>query len=358
MAAGKWEGVIEPSGALGRRAASLLDSMTSELLDNPALDAALFLAYRGEAEQNPRWMKRAIEHLNTAILSADAAYSTRSFHLFGGLAGLGWAVEHVIRQLNRFRASSNRDSRATDGLNGDTDAALLLELQRGRWRGSYDLVSGLTGIGSYFLKRLPAPNAKVGLELVLAHLEAAAGPATILNGKLGVANGLAGLLYLLSEAAAAGVGSPGTRCLLTACEQAVLEGQEGCEKSCFWWDGSLGIAAVRLRPAHASTFERVLEQCIKCAPEGDASLPRGTAGAAHMWGRFYGWLSDPKYRAAALRWWEHAISCAETTTPAARAAGVEFLAGSAGFGLALSAALTPVEPEWDGILGLSTPNTA
>jgi hypothetical protein len=357
MAAGKWEAIVEPSGELGRRARSLLDSVTNELQDNPALDAALFLAYRGEAERNSRWMKRAIEHLNTAILNADAFYSTRTFDLFGGLSGLGWSVEHVMRQLARFHGSGNRESRATDGLNGDTDAALLLELQRGRWRGSYDLVSGLTGIGSYFLKRLPAPNAKLGLELVLAHLEAAAGPATIFNGKPGVANGLGGLLYLVSDAVAAGIGSPGTHRLVTACEQAGLDGQERCEESCFWWDGSLGVAAVRFRSAHASTFEQVLERCMECAPEGDASLLRGAAGVAHMWGRLYGRSGDPKYRAAALRWWEQAIWCTEATTPAARAAGVEFLTGSAGFGLALSAALTPVEPEWDGILGLSAPNT-
>ena len=355
MAGGNWECVIEPSGALGRRAAALLDSITSELLDDVALDAALFLAQRGEAEQNPRWMKRAIEHLNTAILSADALYSTRTFHLFGGLSGLGWAIEHLMRQLNRLRASKNRQGRATEGLNDDTDTALLLELQRGRWIGSYDLGSGLTGVGTYFLKRLPAPKARLGLELVLAHLEAAA-PATIFDGKQGVADGLAGVLYLLSEAAAVKVGSPGTRGLLTACEQALLEGQERCQQSCFWWDGSLGIAAVRLRSARDSTVDRMLNRCMECVPEGDASLARGAAGAAHMWGRLYGLSGQREYRAAALRWWEHAISCAETTTPAVRAAGVEFLTGPAGLGLALSAALTPVEPEWDAILGLSTPN--
>ena len=358
MAAGNWKGVIEPSGALGRRAASLLDSITSELMQHPALDAALFLAYRGEAAQNPRWMKRAIDHLNTAIAAADALYSTGEFGLFGGLSGLGWAVEHMMRQLNRLRASSHRESRATDGLNDDTDAALLLELQRGRWRGSYDLVSGLTGIGSYFLKRLPAPNAKLGLELVLAHLEAAAAPAKVFDGKPWVADGLAGLLYVVSAAAEAGTGSPGIRSLLTACEQALLEGQEKCRKSCFWWDGSLGIASVRHRSAGPSIFEPMLRWCMESAPDGEASLLRGAAGAAHMWSRVYGSLGDPRYRAAALRWWEHAIWCAETITPAAPAAGVGFLAGSAGFGLALSAALTPVEPEWDAILGLSTPNAS
>src|SRR6185437_12718572 len=129
MAAGKWGAVLEPSGTLGQRAVRLLDSITNDLLDSPVLDSALFLAYRGEAEQNPLWIKRAIEHLNTAISGADALYSTRDFRLFGGLSGLGWVVEHLMQQVNRLRGSKGR---ALNGLNGDTDTALLLELQRGR----------------------------------------------------------------------------------------------------------------------------------------------------------------------------------------------------------------------------------
>ena len=354
MAAGKWEAVIEQSGTLGQRAVHLLDSITNDLLDSPVLDSALFLAYRGEAEQNPRWLKRAIEHLNTAISGADALYSTRDFRLFGGLSGLGWVVEHLMQQVNRLRGSK---SRALNGLNGDTDTALLLELQRGRWRGSYGLASGLTGIGCYFLKRLPDPKARLGLELVLGHLQEAGAPASFLDGNSGAADGLAGVAYVLSEAAAADFGNAGTRRLFTACEEKLLQSEEGSDKSCFWWNGGLGIAAVGLRGSWGTAIQPMLERRLECAPAGDASLPRGAAGAAHMWGRLYASTGDQRYREAALAWWKHAILCAETTTPAALAAGVGFLEGSAGFGLALSAALTPVEPEWDAVLALS-PSTA
>lgn len=295
-------------------------------------------------------MKRAIEHLNTAIGSADALYSTRTFHLFGGLSGLGWVLEHLMRQLNRSGGPGNRVSGDTEALNADTDAALLLELQRGRWKGSYDLASGLIGIGSYFLKRLPAPNGKLGLELVLGHLEAGAGPAMIFNGKPRVAEGPGGALYLLLEAGEAGTRSPGTSRLLTACEQSLSGGQERCENFCFWWDGSLAVAAVRLQWARASTTGQILEGCLESALHGEASLLRGAAGAAHLWGRVYARAGHPQYRAAALRWWDHALSCVEKRTPAARTAGVGFLEGSSGLGLALSLALAPVEPEWDGML--------
>ncbi len=352
MPAGKWEPVIEPSGALGHRAASLLDSITSELLEQSTLDAALFLAYRAEAEQKPRWMKRAVEHLNKAIGDADTLYSTRTFRLLGGLSGLGWVIEHLTRQLSL----SGRASSDTEALNNDTDAALLLELQRGRWKGSYGLASGLTGIGAYFLKRLPAPNARLGLDLVFGHLQAAAGPATIFDGKPGVAEGQAGALYFLSAAGEAGAGSPETCRLLANCEQALLDGGACRENSCFWWNGILAVAAVRVRWARVSTADAIPEWCLQSAPEGEASLLHGAAGAAHLWSRIHGRAGDPRYRAAALRWWDYALSSAETTTPAGWTAGAGFLDGSAGFGLALSAALAPVEPEWDAVLGLSIPN--
>lgn len=132
-----------------------LGAITSAMLASSAtrVDIPLFLAYRGLPDA-------AADRLNRLIRTADALYSLRRFGLFDGLAGLGWVVEHLARMLG-FDAT---------GLNADTDAALLGELERGAWRGSIDWAAGLAGLGVYFRERLPAPSAQRGLELVEAHL--------------------------------------------------------------------------------------------------------------------------------------------------------------------------------------------
>src|SRR5262245_16076297 len=139
--------IIDPSSPLRARAALVLDSITNDVLADPRLDAPLLLGYRALAEGNRRWMKLAVDSLNRAITTADALYSTKHFELFGGLSGLGWVIEEVTRQWRRLEGLPDQGEGRDSGLNDDIDAALLLELQRGRWKGTGDLTSGLTGIG-------------------------------------------------------------------------------------------------------------------------------------------------------------------------------------------------------------------
>jgi hypothetical protein len=347
MSTGIWTPLIEPSSELGARALAVLEAVSdSATTANANLDVPLFLVYRALAEGDPRWMKLAVERLNTAIAGADALYSTRHFELFGGLSGLGWVTEHVTRQLRRFQGSWDRGA---SQINDDTDSALLLELQRGRWQGTCDLATGLTGIGLYFLQRLPVARATQGLELVIGHLEAS----SFLEGGAGAGRGLAGTLFLLGEAASAGVDAPRANRLLVEGTEALLDRLCESTNSRGWSEGELGVAAVCLR-ARPDECRRVLERCLEVTPAGpDVSLLNGAAGAAHMWNRISRMTGDERYAEASLNWWERAIELYEKRTPAAEAAGAEFLGGSAGVALALLAALTPVEPAWDGLLCLS-----
>jgi hypothetical protein len=359
MSTGTWTPIIEPSSALGARALDVLDAVTNDAVAaNPSLDVPLLLAYRALADGNRRWMKLAVERLNTVIAGADALYSTRHFELFGGLSGLGWVTEHVTGQLRRFEVSRERgESR----INEDTDTALLLELQRGRWQSTCDLATGLTGIGLYFLQRLPAARAKQGLELVLGHLEASSQRALPFDGAAGVAGGLGGMLYLLGQAPAAGVDAPRAGQLLTRGIEVLLDRRAESHNPCCWSEGELGIAAVCLQvgPCAGSVecrrwATRLLERCLEVPiEEQDLSLVNGAAGAGHLWNRISRMGGDARCREASLKWWKRAIELYEKTTPAADAAGVEFLGRATGMGLALLAALTPVEPAWDGLLCLS-----
>jgi hypothetical protein len=347
MSTGIWTPLIEPSSDLGVRAFAVLEAISnSPTTSNSNLDVPLLLAYRALADGNPRWMKFAVDRLNTAIAGADALYSTRRFELFGGLCGLGWVTEHVTRQVRHFQGS---EGRSASHINDDTDSALLLELQRGRWRGTCDLETGLTGIGLYFLQRLPAARAKQGLELVIGHLEAS----SFCEGGAGIGRGLAGTLFLLGEAATAGVDAPRANRLLAKGTGALLDRLSESTNSCAWSEGGLGVAAVclRLKPDECL---HLLERCLEAVPAGpDVSLLNGAAGAAHMWNRASRMTRDARCREASLAWWEKAIEHYEETTIAADAAGAKFLGGSAGVALALLAALTPVEPAWDGLLCLS-----
>jgi hypothetical protein len=347
MNTGIWTPLIEPSSELGARALAVLEAVSNNATtSNPNLDVPLFLAYRALADGNLRWMKLAVERLNTVIAGADALYSTRHFELFGGLSGLGWVTEHVIRQLRRFQGSQERGAIQ---INDDTDSALLLELQRGRWQGTCDLTTGLTGIGLYFLQRLPAARAKQGLELVIGHLEAS----SFFEGGASVGRGLAGVVFLLNEAAAAGVDAPRANRLLVKGTEALPDRLTESTNPCAWSEGELGVAAVCLQ-VRMGECRHGLERCLEATPAGrDLSLLNGAAGAAHMWNRISRITGDKRCREASLTWWERAIDLYEETTPAADAAGAEFLGGSAGVALALLAALTPVEPAWDGLLCLS-----
>jgi hypothetical protein len=355
MSAATWMPIIEPSSVLGARAFAVLDAITNgAIAAKPSLDVSLLLAHRALADGDRRSMQLAVERLNILIAGADAMYSTRRLELFDGLSGLGWTVEHVTRQLKHFAAS---EEGGESRINEDTDTALLLELQRGRWQGTCDLTTGLTGIGLYFLQRFPAPGAKQGLELVIGHLEASAQRALPFNLAGGVARGFGGTLYLLTKAAAAGVDAPRANRLLSRCTEALLEPRTESVNPCSWFDGELGIAAVCLQAGSDECQRwatRVLERCLELTPTGhDFSLLNGAAGAAHMFNRIGRTGRDARCRAASLKWWNRAIELYKKETPAADATGAKFLEGSAGFGLALLAALTPVEPAWDALLCLS-----
>ena len=114
------------------------------------------------------------------------------------------------------------------------------------WAGPYDLISGLVGLGIYFLERLPLESATAGLQLIAAHLtelsenswggttwhtppeliskeQREVCPAGYYN--LGVAHGVPGVVGFLGQVIAAGVEIPGCRDLLKGTVQWILAQQ-------------------------------------------------------------------------------------------------------------------------------------
>ncbi len=274
------------------------------------LEAALFLAYKAQADS------AAVQQLNLAIHQADAMWCTRRLGLYGGLAGLGFVVEQVARE--------------NPEINEDTDAALLLELERGRWQGDPYLATGLAGWGVYFLERLPVPAAKRGLELVLGHLEEVLGRANIAH-MASVSEGIWGIAHFLCRLAASGIEKERARWL----RERISEWLNSETAS----DECLEIAAVCLQIGLPEFGRAMIERSLKTA----WPLSRA-ASVGHTWNRIWRLNQDPACKAAAVEWLDRAVTAWDCT-----------LKGPERFrlGLVLIAALTPVEPEWDRMMCLS-----
>lgn len=358
--------LLSLSGDLGMRARAAAHALAARLVDEAAKaaprrtptgrdDEALLFAQLALAEDDPEWARRAVLSLNAAIDEADGLVATKRFGLHGGLAGLGCTIEHISRAFGVGDA----------GLNADTDAALLRELERGRWRGACDLETGLVGFGIYFLERLPRRSAREGIALVLAQLEARSRiPGT--GGlwqeglELDVARGIPGLIHLLDRAAAAGIGGDGAGSLLArALEWRLLSGASAARS----WSGDLGTAAVLFQVARRTgradcreLASRLVNRCIDgTAPGltvGDASVRSGAAGIAHALQRIHQQERTPGCLYAARVWVERALARLPSEDEPLRGG---ILDGAPGVALVLLSATTPVDNGWDHRILLSGP---
>jgi lantibiotic biosynthesis protein len=145
-----------------------------------------------------------------------------------------------------------------------------------------------------------------------------------------------------------------------------------------WCYGDLGIAAVLLSAAEVvggeswrrAAFEIALgaaQRTLGDSGVNDAGLCHGAAGVAHLFNRLYQATGQPELAEAARRWYGEALGLRSTeqgvggftawipnqSTGGHWVDAPGFLEGAAGVGLALLAAVTPVEPKWDSLLGIS-----
>lgn len=374
-----------------------------------AADLALLYGYLAVVERSEHWQERTAEYLNQAIDRVSAA-NNNYVGLFGGLAGVGWTIEHVSRLLT---GDVEPDALLEDPIS-DIDDALIRRLRQTSWEDVYDLIGGLVGIGVYFVERLPRPAALEGLGLVVRHLDALAEESwgglawhtpphhiwseqrdTFPDGyyNLGVAHGIPGILQLLAEAIRHGVESTVASRLLDGGVKWLagrerppdalsryscwfVPGREPDDSRLAWCYGDLGIAAVWLHAGRAvgrsdwvtaalKLLDRALEWPVERDRIIDTPLCHGACGVAHVCNRVYHTTGHDRYRIAANKWYTRAL---QMRVPGEGIAGFpawrldktphlhpdpSFLAGAIGVVLALSAATCPVEPNWDRLLLIS-----
>jgi lantibiotic modifying enzyme len=412
--ASPWRPILPPETAkLALRAvagiaADLRSRLASSSLPaSPSLpgDAglALFFSYLHAARPDEGLDEIAMELLDRAITATGEVPVPPG--LYGGFSGVAWTVEHLRGRI--YEDEEGDDSGA------EVAEALVEHLGLTPWQGQYDLISGLVGFGVYALERGTRPGGEECLRRVVARLAETAehGPqgVTWLSGpelltqrdlesfpagnyNLGVAHGVPGVIALLALAQGAGVECrellDGAVAWLLAQKLPagaesifsynVAPGAEPAPTRLAWCYGDLGIAAaleVAARAVGEPGWEQeALEIARRCAARPvassgavDAGICHGTAGVAHLFNRLHQATGDPELREAARRWIDQTL---ELRQPGRGIGGYEmwvpdaerelrwrdepgFLTGSAGVGLALLAAATEVEPEWDRVLEVS-----
>jgi hypothetical protein len=369
---------------------------------------SLFYAYLALHGSDDSHAERAAGLLENAV-ELLAEYPTDP-SLYGGFAGVAWTVEHLQGRL--FEEEEDGEDP-----NLDIDEALLTLLERPDWPGEYDLIGGLVGFGVYALERLPRPTAVTCLERVVDRLAECADPrpeGTAWftpperlpewqreyhpkgNYNLGLAHGLPGVIAVLGGICAAGVAVERARPLLDDTVRFLLARKLPPELgSCFatsyhpdeapassrlaWCYGDPGVAASLLAAARAvrepaweaealATAVSVAERPFEKALIRDAGLCHGSAGLAHLLNRMYQTTGEERLAQAARFWFNWTLQFRQPGEGVAgfRAWSVNpepiwrsdpgFLEGAAGIGLALLAALSPVEPAWDRTLLVSLPD--
>lgn len=310
---------------------------------------------------NLNWGRRCIERLNEAIERSTKEMA--GFGLYGGLCGLGWTVEHVLRMLDEHLGADESGESPIFGRasfrdpNGEIDSALIRRLSSPVKRGLFDLIYGLVGWGVYLLERWPDGSSIEGLQLVIAALEKIAedvGPGTTWlsapevmtteqrerypNGyyNLGIAHGVPGVLQFLLRTEKRGIEAPrASRLLERALVWLVAQVDPNRGGARFgsrvspdgswegsrpvWCYGDLGVGAILLQVGKRNAcrdvgaFAReVLERCLELPVDSyrveDAGLCHGAIGIAHIYNRIYQATGDERFRDAALDWYKRTLA--------------------------------------------------
>lgn len=397
--------VLEIAAALAGRSGELQEGAT---VAGGQAGIALFYSYleadspgQGHGDEAMAWLDAAIESLGTSDMTTD---------LHSGFSGVAWVVDHLQGRLMEPDG---------DDPNEEIDEAVRHHLAGPWWGDYDLITGlvGL-GVYALERLHRPASGETVGrvldhLEELAERDERGlrwfTPPRLLWKGalqhapeglyNLGVAHGIPGVVGFLAAACAAGVEVERARAMLVETIPWLLaqaletDGRLGVFPSVVgpglkrtpsrlaWCYGDAGIAATLLNAARAAGEPAWEAAALKIALAGarrpmeecgvvDAGLCHGSAGLLHLFNRLWQATGDPELKAAARAWVGHAL---DHRRPGEGVGGyliwepetidgdfkwlprAGFLSGSAGIGLALLGAFSPVEPEWDRLLLTAVP---
>lgn len=324
---------------------------------------------------------------NAALASALTAFEFNDGNtaLFGGVTRFGWTMAHLAEGDGADRLCESLDAK-------------LIGLLSGVWSESYDLISGLVGIGVYALER--GAGGRALAVRVLEHLAAlaqqrrggfawhtdsrflpawqrAVAPRGYWN--LGIAHGSAGVVALCARYVVEGVE---TKLALEVLRGAMahllaagphyaswdVDGHDVQPSTRLaWCYNDLGIAASLLRAALVDSqwllsAVALARDCalrsFEAAKVENAALCHGAAGVAHIFNRMFQATGDGVLGAAAERWVDFTISSLHQPSPFERSpsrgasSGINssLLTGATGVALLLHSTVSEAEPLWDRLL--------
>ena len=219
---------------------------------------------------------------------------------------------------------------------------------------------------------------------------------------LGVAHGISGVISFLSRVYALGISRETTGKLLDGSISWLLAQQQENDSHLIfpqfllppdnkplssgtfgWCHGDLGLAAAlisaasctgesswktkAIEAAHASID--YLNESSKTITFSDPCLCHGTAGLGHLFNRIYQASGVESFKEESGKWFRHTIKLRKPGTGIAGFSNYGlnedgemaelynpgFIQGAAGIGLALLAAVTDLEPQWDRVMAISAP---
>ena len=314
---------------------------------------------RHAAERARLYAQRAVRGVSQAPLSLG---------LFGGIAGIGWMLQHL-----RGTELPRRDPCA------ELDAGLRAAIARGALDAELDLVTGLCGVGIYALARRDRALAAAVIARLRARGTAPGGaPGEAID--LGTAHGLAGLVAMLGQAGAARI--PGATTLSRSALRALLGHARWDQPSVFpdtaavgdtaprdcrlaWCYGDIGAACALRTVADATghaglraTATRVALRAAARPPASsgviDCGVCHGAAGVALGLQRMFVATGDAALGDAARGWLGRALDhgIPDSLRDGTDDAGGRGLLGGAGLGLAYLAATTALWPRWASALAI------
>ena len=367
---------------------------------------AILFAYLDLAQPEEDYDETATQFLQRAINALSESAMLPS--LYGGFTGIAWAVEHLKGRLIDAEE---------EGTNEEIDEALKEYMGHAPWNHDYDLINGLVGFGVYALERKPASASVTScLERIVERLNETAEcnadgvtwftrPYLLSEWQreqcpdgyydLGLAHGVPGVVALLGGVCAAGVAVEQAKSLLDGVVMWLLRQIQGdAALSSFssrtapeienndcrlaWCYGDAGVAAALLvaaRCVNEAEWERealaIARRAAAREPESagvkDAGICHGAAGLGHIFNRLFQATGEAVFRDAARYWVERTLAMKR---PGQGIAGYSvfmpdedgrdrwvdepgILMGAAGIALALLAAATDIEPQWDRMLLVS-----
>lgn len=376
-------------------------SNTNMTLTGGKAGIALFWAYYSEFSESVK-LEKSLVPLVSEIFTG-IRQSNISSEFSGGLAGIGWTIEHL--KQNGFIEID------TDSLIGSFDDLLYPYMLKYIRSGNYDYLHGALGIGLYYLNRSSNPKTKLYITELVDEVEKQGkifsdGIAWESNlsfvsdergYNLSLSHGIGSIISMLSRFYK---GNPSCEKIPLLVEGAVnyllrnkrdpkLNGylfpgwinknefQNGRFGRLSWCYNDLGISMVLWQAGEIFNNDKWKQEAIDTllfttnitewdeAGVMDAGLCHGTAGIAHIYNRAYSYTGIKKFKDSAIFWFEQSLKMAVYEDGLAgykafrtsKNGGMEnnygFLEGIAGIALAMISAVSEIEPAWDNSLLLS-----